>query len=372
MPALDILFPYTGDSVGGSHISSLLLARALRGAGHRVTLGLHRDGALAAFLREQGEAWDWLPDVAAPKLRAPWRQWLRRRAARRVLAPVAERYDLVHSHDMRNHLIWSAATEDGAARHIWHQRTPASGRHMTDWGRRAAGFVAVSRFTLESLPAPLQMHARMIYNPFEPQPEAGAAARAALCAELGVAPGTAVLGYVANLSDRKRPELFVEIAARVARDWEGPLVFPVYGALHEPFLGAMRARIAAAGLEERVLLIGPRSPLGPRMAGFTALVAPARREALGRTLIEAGMAGVPVIATDEGGTPEIVEDGQSGWLVAPDDAAGFAAAALAVLSDPEEAARRAGRAQALCRARFSLPAHLERIEALYAEVMAAR
>ena len=368
LPPLSILFPYTGDSVGGSHISSLLLARALREAGHSVTLGLHRSGALEDHLRGLGESWISLPEVAAPRLRAPWRQWLRRRAVRRVLGPVAAGYDIIHSHDMRNHLIWSAATEGGTARHVWHQRTPASGRHMAVWGGRADAFVAVSRFTLSSLPGPLQGYARMIYNPFLPQEEASAEARAALCAELGVAPGTAIVGYVANLSDRKRPELFVEIAARIAAAAPGPVVFPMYGALHQPFLSAVEARIAAEGLTGRVRPIGPRSPFGPVMAGLSALVAPARHEALGRTLIEAGMAGVPLVATDEGGTPEIVERGRTGWLVAPDDAAGFAAATLEVLANPEEAAQRCAAAQVLCRERFSLAAHLARIEALYAEI----
>ncbi|MBR9891550.1 glycosyltransferase family 4 protein [bacterium] len=365
---LNILFPYTGDSVGGSHISSLLLARALREAGHEVTLGLHRRaGALVDHLAAENEPWVPLPDVEAPKLRAAWRSALARRRTRRGLAEWlgAHRFDIVHTHDMRNHLIWSAA--DGPA-HVWHQRTPASGKHMARWGLRAAAFIAVSRFTLQSLPVALQGHARMIYNPFLPQQPASEEARAALCAALGVAPGTAVVGYVANFSDRKRPELFVEIAARVRAAHSGPLVFPMYGALHQPFLGHVEARIAELGLGDAVRLVGPQSPFGPVMAGFSALVAPARNEALGRTLIEAGLAGVPLIATREGGNTEIVEDGVTGHLVAPDDVEGFAQAVLEVLSDPESSAARCAAAQTRCERLFSLGAHVSAIEAIYDEI----
>ena len=122
------------------------------------------------------------------------------------------------------------------------------------------------------------------------------------------------------------------------------------------------------GLGDAVRLVGPQSPFGPVMAGFSALVAPARNEALGRTLIEAGLAGVPLIATLEGGNTEIVEDGLTGHLVAPDDVEGFAQAVLEVLSDPESSAARCAAAQTRCERLFSLGAHVSAIEAIYDEI----
>ncbi|KUF11741.1 hypothetical protein AVJ23_03910 [Pseudoponticoccus marisrubri] len=270
---------------------------------------------------------------------------------------------------MRNHLIWSAATAQGRTRHVWHQRTPASGRHMTDWGRRADAFIAVSRFTCDSLPGPLRPHARVVYNPFVVEQQADPAQRAALRAEIGAPPDAAVIGFAANFSDRKRPELFVEIAARVAAEYSGTVRFPMFGALNEPQLSRVRARIAELGLEDRVLLIGPKRPFVPLLAGLSVLVAPARREALGRTLIEAGLAGVPVVATREGGNLEIVEDGRTGRLVPPDDTAGFAAAVLDTLANPQASDAQCRAAQARCRELFSLDSHLARIEEIYAGIV---
>lgn len=371
MTSYKVLFPYTGNSVGGSHVSSLMLARALRAAGHDVQIGLHQPGeTMQAFLKENGFDWRTVPDVKAPKLRAFWRQWRARRRVRAQLASflMDEAFDIVHTHDMRNHLIWGAATAGTRVRHVWHQRTPASGRDMVAWGQAADAFVIVSKFTRSSLPQALQPSARLIYNPFEQQDVASHEARARLCAELGVSEDVKVVGYVANFSDRKRPELFVEIAAQLRAQYDGPLVFAMFGAPLEPFASQVRDRAGALNMDNDLHIVGQRHPFAPVLAGLSVLVAPARNEALGRTLIEAGFAGVPLVATDEGGNREIVEDGATGWLVPPDDVAAFARAAHEALSNEDEAMRRTARAKTRVNARFSVQPHVQSVLGIYAEL----
>ncbi|MEO1678871.1 MAG: glycosyltransferase family 4 protein [Pseudomonadota bacterium] len=371
MPASRVLFPYTGDSVGGSHVSSLLLAQGLRARGHDVTLGLHQAGGpLSDYLLQAGETWISLPEISKPpRMRAPWKQWLRRRRACARLDPFLRTagFGIVHTHDMRNHQIWNAAVMRGAAKHIWHQRTPAPGKHMTDYAGRAAAVLTVSHFTKSSLTRALQPKARVIYNPFLEQEKASAAARDALCAELGVAPGTPVVGFVGNFSERKRPELFVGMAGRVGST-VSPVVFCTFGAPLEPLAASVRSRAEALALTDRLHVMGQRFPFGPYMAGLSVLVARARREALGRTLIEACFAGVPVAATDEGGNPEIIRNGETGWLMPADDADAFARTVTGVLADPDGVARVCTKAQAFARDTFSLELHLDWIEGVDAEV----
>ena len=71
------------------------------------------------------------------------------------------------------------------------------------------------------------------------------------------------------------------------------------------------------------------------------LVHPTRAEALGRSLIEASAAARPIVATDVGGIPEVVENGQTGLLRSPDDVEGFSQA-MARLLGGQELARRMG------------------------------
>jgi len=101
------------------------------------------------------------------------------------------------------------------------------------------------------------------------------------------------------------------------------------------FVAELRARIAAAGLAERVVMTGARPPAqvvdAYRRAAVFAL--PSRSENSPLVLREAQAAGVPVVASDVGGVAELVGDGEDGLLVPPDDAPALAAALARLLAE---------------------------------------
>lgn len=78
-------------------------------------------------------------------------------------------------------------------------------------------------------------------------------------------------------------------------------------------------------------------------------VLPSRHESWGRFVVEAALAGCPVVMTDVGCAGELIVDGESGWVVPVDDAPALAEALIEVLAGPEEASRRAANAQARVR-----------------------
>lgn len=100
-------------------------------------------------------------------------------------------------------------------------------------------------------------------------------------------------------------------------------------------LGAAEGR-----LRDRLRLIGPREDVDRLLNELTLLVHPARQEPLGRVLLEAAAAGVPIIATDVGGTREIFPaESEAARLVPPDDPAALARVIAELLGDEAERAR---------------------------------
>ena len=83
------------------------------------------------------------------------------------------------------------------------------------------------------------------------------------------------------------------------------------------------------------------------------------------TLLEAMAAGLPVVATRVGGNPEVVVDGETGWLVPPRDPDALAAAIRSLLDDPKLAARMGESGRTRVRERFSLEAMVRAYAAVY-------
>jgi glycosyltransferase involved in cell wall biosynthesis len=156
---------------------------------------------------------------------------------------------------------------------------------------------------------------------------------------LGFFPGDAAVSRVVVAAGRLSPEkgfgvlidaattvLAADPAAGVAVFGEGVL---------RPELEAQVQRLGLAG---RVVLPGFRTDLDALLAAADIVTLPSFTEGLPNVALEASAAGVPVVATAVGGTPEVVADGENGYLVPPGDAAALAARLTDLLRDP---ARRA-------------------------------
>jgi glycosyltransferase involved in cell wall biosynthesis len=107
----------------------------------------------------------------------------------------------------------------------------------------------------------------------------------------------------------------------------------------------VKRRIEALGLADRVHILGPRNDIPALMRAADLVVHPSHEEGFPNTILEAMAAGKAVVATNVGGIPEAVMDGETGILVPPRRPDRLAEALLALLNDPERAARmgKAGR-----------------------------
>jgi glycosyltransferase involved in cell wall biosynthesis len=102
-----------------------------------------------------------------------------------------------------------------------------------------------------------------------------------------------------------------------------------------PLRTSLQRQIVEQGLQGDVVIAGFRNDLDRLLSWFDLLVLPSFTEGMPNVVLEAMAAGVPVVATAVGGTPEAVADGETGWLVPPGNPAELARRIIDVLSDSE-------------------------------------
>lgn len=131
--------------------------------------------------------------------------------------------------------------------------------------------------------------------------------------ELGFAQNTVVVGFVGRLTMIKRPDRFLDVVRLTQRD-HPEVRFVVAGDGSEA--QSMRAAIEAESLP--VTMLGWRSDIDRVLKACDVLVLTSDNEGTPLSLIQAGMAGLPVVATHVGSVAEVVADGKTGLVVSPE------------------------------------------------------
>jgi glycosyltransferase involved in cell wall biosynthesis len=191
---------------------------------------------------------------------------------------------------------------------------------------------------------------RVVYNGFDAAPFADSSVDPrALRAELG-GEKLRILGVFSRITPWKGQDVVLQALVKVPS-----LVVLFVGAEEDPAYGnKLRLLARDLGVAERVRFLGFRKDV-PQLLRAVDCIAhvPIDPEPFGRVIVEAMLAGRPVIATGGGGVPEIIEDGVSGILVTPGSPEELAEALLRIFLDPIATARMAANGQARALALFS-------------------
>jgi glycosyltransferase involved in cell wall biosynthesis len=138
---------------------------------------------------------------------------------------------------------------------------------------------------------------------------------------------------------------------------------------HDGVKARLREALASAGLDQRVTLPGLVPDPAPMLAAMDLFTLPSYREGMPISLLEAMAMELPCVTTDVRGCREEVVHGESGWIVAPRDAARLAEALDEALSDPVEAARRGKAARRRVLEHFDIRRIVARQLAIYRELV---
>jgi len=189
--------------------------------------------------------------------------------------------------------------------------------------------------------------------------------------ELGIELTVPVIGIVGQLASWKGHDNFLKAASIVVKKY--PLArFEIIG---ESITGdtsyklKLENLVSELKLSDKVIFIGYRKDMPEMMASLDILVNASSAEPFGLVIVEAMALGRPVIAADAGGAPEIIRDGENGFLVLPRDPQELAGAILKILDNPMTGRKMGKLGRRMVKEQFSLEKNVRQIEDIYWEIL---
>jgi glycosyltransferase involved in cell wall biosynthesis len=364
---------------GGAETTTLEIASALNAAGGRAVIA-SQGGRLEARLAEAGAEIIKLPMAS----KNPLTMWANSRKLAALIR--AENVDLIHARSRAP--AWSSFFAARRAQipylatyHGMVHSGPALKVIYNSVLTRGAGVIANSHYTAQRIARVHDVPDDKIHiiprgcdvdrlNPKQWDKKALVACRQAW----GVAQDAFVILCPARITEIKGQHVLIAALAAISSDYAPVLVLAGGGQAGSGYGDRLKAQIAELGLTARVIFAGHVDNMPLAYAASDLAVVPSiRPEPFGRTIIEAGAAGLPVIASDDGGFRETVVTGDetqaTGWLAPAGDSMALAQALEASLSLSTSRLKKIGKngmrhvgqyftQQNMCRATLSVYAHI--------------
>jgi len=287
--------------------------------------------------------------------------------------------DLVHVNSFKVGPPYAIAARMLGIPCIWHSReilltTPFRKRVLVEMIRSSPdGVIAVS----EACAAQFRRGERgntkvhVIYNGIDTEAFRAQADGQAVRREFGLAADTPLVGCVGQLIPWKGQDDFVRVAAGVLSTLPEARFLIVGREVesHRSFRATLEELASSLDIRDHVIFTGFRQDVPSLIASMDVFLHCAvQPDPLPRVILEAMALGKPVVATDTGGIPEMIEEGRSGFLAPPRDVRSLREATISLLVDGGLAHRMSQAARERVQERFSLTQHVEALTQLYSEL----
>jgi glycosyltransferase involved in cell wall biosynthesis len=296
-----------------------------------------------------------------------------------------EQFDLIHTNSLKSDILGGVAARISGIPVIWHVRDRIETDYLPAMATRIfrllARFVpncviANSVSTLNTLQLANGTEGRQvrvaIYSGFAGGPVSHVVHDGTPCKSSGATEHStgqnAVVGLVGRLTPWKGQHIFIRAAAEVLKKF--PLTrFQIIGSAlfgESEYEREIRALTERLGISGSVEFMGFRTDVSVVIANLTVLVhASTTGEPFGQVIVEGMAAGKPIVATNGGGVPEIVVDGETGILVPMGDADMMTAAICRLLHDPSMAERMGAAGAKRAHKLFTIERTVHNIEQVY-------
>jgi len=321
---LKILFPFVGDSVGGSHISTLTLYSSLIDENIAAIIVLHEDnGPLSKYLRNKNIPFSILK---SSKLAGESPNKLS------IIIGIVTNFinfskfikihgiDIVHGNDLRVNLSWSLPAKIFAKGFVWHQRTLLSTsklwfliRYLSDY------FVAISDAVMQATPKNIKDYQKkIVYNPFNTHSPIDKKIDKKLVIEgYNLPQDCFLLGCVGRIVNYKNIDFVIKNIADIYHNINKNVYLIVVGSGTEEYVNELKKYTRDIGVDSRVTFTGFLYNPNKIITSLDLLIAPSLIDAFGRTIVEAMLQRTPVLAAKSGGHIGIISDSVNGMFYDP-------------------------------------------------------
>ncbi len=356
--------------VGGAEVAAERLALGLQGVGHEVLVILGTRGPVLEQMERVG-----LRCLTTPMSFTDKWQWPRYVRDRKRLRQLLRNFrpTLIHSNDLPTHQITSDAARGLGIPRVCHHRFTFDGRAI-DWFDKfgAERHLFVSRSLMEEFyhkSARFRYAGRAVVHDGLPLPPApNASARRQARARLGLTLDRVIVLFAGQINEHKGVQDLIRAWASLRAEPTAELVL-----IGEDLQGGGRYRFAMEKLAESLRckprFLGFQHEVGTWMVAADIVTMPSRVEPLGLVTMEAMAFRRPVVGTNIGGIPEMIEDKRTGLLVPPQDPDALASALGRLINEETTRNRFGDEGRKVCETRFSLQTHVRNILREYHNVL---
>ena len=289
-----------------------------------------------------------------------------------MVASRAKAYDAIYANTQKAFVVGALASVLSRSALVWRLRDVLSASHFSGTLRRAVILLANWKAT-RVIPNSLATGAAFVaaggkadnisvaypgidetaFTTISKQ------AVASIRAEMG-AGNAKLIGVFGRLSPWKGQAVFIDAIAQIPGAIGVIVGGPLFG--HETFETELTEKVRALGLKDRIRFLGFRKDIPALMTAMDVIVhSSIAPEPFGRVVVEGMLAGKPMVASAAGGVVEIIQHGQTGWLVEPGNAEALVQTLRSVLENETQTATVAEAGQLHARATFTIPATINQI-----------
>ena len=313
---LNICFPFVGDSLGGSHFSTLDIIKNLNKKFFNPIIILHKKGILYNYLKQNNIIFSYIPirDFAGKKkgiiinLKILILNFFK---INRFIKN--NNIEIVHSNDVSIHFNWVIPTKLSDSKFLWHLRTKFPNWNLYKFLISYSDkIVCISKYVRKTLPRRFYNNSSVIYNPIILNKRIIKQSEKKIISKLSKIKKKKIL-FFSNIIESKKVDIFIKAAINIYKN-NDDFIFLIIGRDKFNIFKKIFSKINDNEFKRKLFYLGDCYNIKYWFKSSSLLISPAINEGHNRVIVESMLSKLPVIASNSGGHKESIINNKSGWL----------------------------------------------------------